>query len=187
MIITGIANRPNHLHERTTLPSSELVFLASEALKEYKATHLITSLSPGWELALADAANELDLPYTVAIPCLGRDEDWQREARIRYYDLLARAYEVYQTSDTCTEKAVLECHQWMADRADLILALWNYEFYGNTYKIIDYGIKRDITVTNLWRDWEALYTLKRNTRVKTSMVKRGGAQVFEARTSHQTS
>jgi flagellar biosynthesis protein FliR len=42
------------------------------------------------------------------------------------------------------------------------LTLWSFEFAGETFNVIDYGLKKGITVTNLWRDWEALYTLKRN-------------------------
>lgn len=183
MNITGIANPPYLLHERTDLPSSELIFLASQALRDYEATHLITSLSPGWELALAEAANELEIPYTVAIPYPGRDQEWKGASRIRYYDLLARAYGVYQVSDVCIDTAMLDCHHWMADRVDLILALWNYEFFGDTFNVIDYGIKKGITVTNLWHDWESLYTLKRTARVKTSPIRRGGAQVYEAKAS----
>lgn len=185
MVITGIANHPNLLHERTDLPSSELVFLASQGLKEYKATQLITSLSPGWELALAEAANELDIPYTVAIPYPGRDQKWKGESRIRYYDALARAFEVYQVADNYEENVMLECHYWMVDRADMILALWSYEFFGETFNVIDYGIKNDITVTNLWRDWESLYTLKRTSRVKMGRIQRGGAQVFESKSSQR--
>jgi hypothetical protein len=181
MIVTGIANPPNLLNERTNLPSAELVFLANQGLKEYEATHLLTSLSPGWELALAEAANELDIPYTVAIPYPGRDQEWKGELRIRYYGLLARAHEVYQVSDGCQENVMLDCHYWMADRADLILALWNYDFFGDTFDVVDYGIKKGIAVTNLWHDWESLYTLKRNLRVKMGPPRRHGAQVFEAK------
>lgn len=181
MIVTGIANRPNLLHERKNLPSSELVLLAHNGLIKYEATHLITSLSPGWEQALAKAANELEIPYTVAIPYPGRDQEWKGEARIHYYDLLTRAYEVFQISEVYTEDAMLESHFWMADRSDLILTLWSYEFYGDTFKVVDYGIKKGITVTNLWHDWESLYTLKRESRILVGPVNRVGAQVFETK------
>jgi hypothetical protein len=185
MIVTGIANPPNLLHEKTNLPSLELIFLASQALRKYEVTHLITSLSPGWEQALAEAANEVEIPYTVALPYSGRDQAWKGEARIRYYDLLTRAYEVYQVSDIYSENAMLECHYWMVERVDLILTLWSFEFSGETFMVIDYGIKKGIKVTNLWRDWEALYTLKRNNRVKTGSTRRGGAQVFETKSSQR--
>jgi hypothetical protein len=185
MIITGISNRPHLIHERSDLPSSELVLLAHYGLKEYQATHLVTTLSPGWEQALAKAARELDIPYTVAIPYPGRDQAWKGESRIRYYELMARASEVYQVSDVESETASLDCHIWMADRSDHILALWNYEFFGDIFQLIDYGIKKGIKVTNLWQDWESLYTLKRMSRVKSRPATRSGAQVYETKISQR--
>jgi hypothetical protein len=185
MIITGISNRPTLIHERSELPSAELVLLAHYGLKEYEATHLVTTLSPGWEQALAKAARELDIPYTVAIPYPGRDQEWKGESSIRYYELMARASEVYQVSDVESEASRLDCHIWMADRSDHILALWNYEFYGDIFQLIDYGIKKGIKVTNLWQDWESLYTLKRIPRVKSRPATRRGAQVYETKISQR--
>ena len=178
MIITGVSHKPERLFERSSLPSNELVYLASKALKSYKATRLITSLEPGWEQALAKAAIELKIPYVIALPYPGRNSEWSREARVAYYELLSRAEEVYQINDSCSETALFECHTWQVDRADVVLALWDYEFEGDTFAVIDYALQQDVEVGNLWQDWSSLYKLrKQNTR---NMVEssRKGAQVF---------
>jgi hypothetical protein len=181
MIVTGIAHPPERLRERSPLPSIELVYLAAQALKMYPATHLITSLAPGWEQALAKATLELGIPYTVALPYPGRDSGWPRPTRLLYLDLLARAGEVYMVSDACDENAVLEGHRWRVDRAGLVLALWDYDFQGVTFQVVDYALCSGRQVTNLWQDWQRLFSL-RKARPAVQVQKRAiGAQVFESR------
>jgi hypothetical protein len=178
MIITGIASSPQFLFERSNLASPELVYLAKRALAEYGATRLITSLSPGWEQALAKAAIELEIPYTVAIPYPGRDLEWKRELRIHYLDLLARASEVYQVAEFCNETALIESHLWRMERSDLMLALWDYEFEGEVFSIMSFALKNGKQVANLWEDWKHLYSLRRP-QVTFVAQKRVGAQVYQ--------
>jgi hypothetical protein len=178
MIVTGIAHPPVRLHERSNLPSTELVYLAMRALRQYHATRLITSLAWGWEQALANAAIEMEIPYTVAIPYPGREVEWQREPRIRYYDLLARAAEVYRVADCYSNTAVMEGHCWRVDRADLVLALWDYEFTGDTFSTIRYALQAGKKVQNLWQDWDALYVLRKPVFSFSLQKSRTGAQVY---------
>lgn len=181
MIVTGIAHPPLRLQERSELPSAELIHLAKKAMAEFGATHLITSLALGWEQALTKAALEMEIPYTVAIPYPGRDSGWNRNACILYLDLLARASEVYRVSDCYSETAVLEGHFYRVDSAETVLALWDYDFQGDTFRTIDYALKTGKTVSNLWKEWQQLCALRKtrpNVRVQDSRV---GAQIFESR------
>jgi hypothetical protein len=180
MIATGIAHPPIRLHERSDIPSAELVYLATMALKTYGATHLITSLAQGWEQALTKAAIELKIPYTAAIPFPGRDAGWKREARLLYLDLLARAGDVYRICDEWSESAVMEGHFWRVDRAELLLGLWDFEFQGDTFQTMSYGLKSGVTVVNLWNDWSHLYNLRRTRPVVSIRNGKVGAQVFES-------
>jgi hypothetical protein len=141
---------------------------------------LITSLAQGWEQALAKAAIEMEIPYTVAIPFPGRDADWKREARLLYLDLLARASDVYRVCDEWFEGAVMEGHFWRVDRSELVLALWDYDFQGDTFQTVSYGLKTSRTVVNLWSDWSHLYSLRRARPAVSIQNKKIGAQVFEA-------
>jgi uncharacterized phage-like protein YoqJ len=181
MIVTGIAHPPARLLERSELPSAELIHLAKKAMAEYGATHLITSLALGWEQALTKAALEMEIPYTVAIPYPGRDSSWGRKACILYLDLLARASEVYRISDCYSETAVLEGHFYRVDQAETILALWDYDFQGDTFRTIDYALKMGKTVANLWKEWQQLRALRKihpNVGVQDNKI---GAQIFDSR------
>lgn len=178
MIITGIAHPPERLRERSCLPSNELVYLANKALKDYRATRLITSLEPGWEQALAKAALELNIPYVVAFPHPGRDAEWKQETRIVYYDLLSRSEEVYQVCDFSCENALQECHYWQADHSDIVLALWDYDFGDETFNVIDYALNKGLEVDNLWQDWISVSSLRKLSPAAYTEAKKKGAQVF---------
>lgn len=184
MIITGIAHPPDRLREREALPSIDLVHLAREALKTYGATHLLTSLAPGWEHALAKAALELAIPFTVAIPYSGRDASWPRDARQLYLDLLARAGDVFRMSEESANTTELDGHLWRVDRADQVLALWDYEFNGDIYLTVSYALQLGTRVANLWQDWQTLYSLRKSRSTVLIQARNLGAQVFESRGSH---
>lgn len=180
MIITGIAHPPARLYERQILPSLELVYLAVRALNRYGATEVITSLSLGWEQALAKAALELDIPFTVAVPFRGRNYDWNYDVDRLYNELLADADHIYCVSDEYTDHAMMLDHHWRIDRSDAVLALWDYEFQGETFTVIDYALKSRKSVFNLWKDWESLFRLRKY-RPSTSQTSRNGARVYDSR------
>lgn len=178
MNVTGVAHSPKRLQERSLLPSNELVYLASKALKVYGASHLITSLDLGWEQALAKAAVELNIPFVVSLPYPGRDSYWERENRILYYELLSRAAEVYQIHDTYQASSMQECRFWQTDQSDLILALWDYEFEkDDVFDAIRYALDKNVKVNNLWQDWHSLSHLRKKAPT-TVVVRHKGAQVY---------
>ncbi len=179
MIITGLAHPPARLHERASLPSTELVYLAVQALRQYQAAHLITSLAMGWEQALAIAANELEIPYTAALPYPGREVEWPHGARAAYHDLLARAKEVILLTARYADTAVMAGHCWRIDRAGLVLALWDYDFSGDTFASIQYAVSIQKPVVNLWQDWDSLYSLRKPAFIIPVQKAGRGAQVFE--------
>lgn len=181
MIITGIAHIPQRLKERNLLPSSELVYLARRALCEYDATHLITSLAPGWEQALAKAAIELEVPYSVTVPFPGRDAGWDRALRNLYLDLMARSAQVNRFSESYRETALTECRQWRADRSELVLALWEYEFQGDVFETMRYASQKGLKVVNLWQDWERLASLRRRKLAYASADTIAGARIFDCK------
>ena len=181
MIATGIAPAPERLYERSRLPSPELVYLAAAALKNYRVSHLVTSLAPGWEQALAKAAIELGIPFSIAIPYPGRDLEWEREPRVLYLDLLARAADVIRVCDEYSEAGIMKGHVWRIDRSRLVLALWEFDFQGEIFLALQYALRVGREVANLWNDWQHLYSLRRS-RPQVSIQRRNiGAQVFEGK------
>jgi hypothetical protein len=176
MIITGIAHPPSRLREKKEIPSLELSFLAVRAFQEYPATRLVTNLAPGWDQALAKAAIEFEIPYTVTVP-LSRTESLRHpDVSKLYKELLANADEARNVKDPTGESL------WRVTQADLILALWDYEFQGEVFTQIDGALRMGKQVVNLWPDWEALHSLKKVYGLVYNLPKQG-AQVYERRKS----
>jgi hypothetical protein len=86
---------------------------------------------------------------------------------------------VYRVCDEWREEAVMEGHFWRVDRSELVLALWDYDFQGDTFQTMGYGLKGGRTVVNLWNDWTHLYSLRRARPAVFIQNKKIGAQVFE--------
>jgi uncharacterized phage-like protein YoqJ len=155
----------------------DLVYLAVRALNRYGATEVITSLALGWEQALAKAAIELGIPYTVAIPFRGRNYDWNCDVNRLYHELLESAERIHCISDVYSDHVMIEDHLWRVGRSDAVLALWDYEFQGETFSVIDYALKSRKLVINLWKDWESLFRLRRH-RSSPVQQSRNGARIF---------
>lgn len=178
MIITGIAHPPARLHERTRSPSLELVHFALLALQQYQATRIITSLEPGWEQALAKAAIELELPYSVVGSLAERPPELTNNIPSLIRELLEKADERIVLADAGSYPRYMYWQNWRADQADLILALWDYNFQGEPFQMIEYALKKGKPVANLWWDWDILVHVRRN-RPLWFAPGRKGAQVFE--------
>ena len=127
MIVTGIAQLPLNLRERSLPTSLELVFLAVRALEAYKATRLITNLAPGWDQALTKASLELDIPYTVTIPRFTPEGQTTKSSTL-YRELLGRAQAARRISARGREISRLDEFKWRVRQADLVLVLWDSDF-----------------------------------------------------------
>lgn len=178
MKITGIAPGLSHLYEDNRPAFEELVYLATQALQVYHPTGLITSLYPGWDQALAKAAVNLGIPVHVALPYPQREQFLRLSFPDLYKDLLPKARHIESVSKTQHKDADLECHRWRLSRADTILALWDYEFSGETFQVIDAGLKARKQVVNLWEDWSRLYSLRKELDAVYRSQPARGAQIF---------
>jgi hypothetical protein len=178
VVVTGVAPPIERLCKRSILPPNDLVHLAAMALKAYKTEHLITSLEPGWEQALAKAAVEFKIPYTVTVPYAGRDRDLRPAARVLYNELLARANKSVITSGAMGASTLFECRCWQIDNSDLLLALWDFNFQGELFDAIRYALKKGLTVANHWMDWQSFHTLREDIQTDYAPNRPKGAQVF---------
>jgi hypothetical protein len=185
MIVTGVAQAPISIRERNQKASLELVFLAVRALEEVKATRLITNLAPGWDQALVKAALELELPYTVTVPGF-YPVDQNSDTSSPYRELLGRAREARRIMARGRELSRMDEIKWRVRQADLLLVLWDFDFESEIFQVVSYTVKKNKTVVNLWREWEALLRLRRNT-APALVPRRNGAQIFESKRAPQTS
>jgi uncharacterized phage-like protein YoqJ len=128
--------------------------LAKKELVALKPDQVISGAALGWDTALALAGFSLQIPVILAIPFDGQEESWPPAARIRYKKLLERAEDVHFLNDAPYEPEKIQArNEWMVDRADLVLALWDGRKLGEVWNYIAFAQFRQKPDKNLWGDW----------------------------------
>lgn len=153
LCVTG--HRPDKLGGYEVTSRRALGCFAVESLHRAGPELVITGMALGWDQAIAGACVMLDIPFIAAVPFKGQERPWPHDAKVRYDLLLERAREVVHVCDvlTPTARAMQIRNEWMVDRADSVLALWNGTF-GGTHNCIAYAKKQGVPVTNLWNAWD---------------------------------
>src|SRR5690606_9254304 len=113
-------------------------------------------------------------------PYRGQGEGWSREARRTYEDLLSRAREVYNLKGEYSEDAGLDAHLWQMEKADTVLALWDYEFGGETFAVMKDALDCGKNVVNLWQDWEHLDKMRRRAPSNVTASRQSGARIYNS-------
>ncbi len=158
MILAGTGHRPDKLGGYSLQVYDRLRALAVAALKKLQPDQVISGMALGWDLALAEAAVQLEIPLTCALPCVGQYRPWKARSlsicRL-WLDLQLEAHRVV----LCSDKEFMQdpgCMQrrnvWMTDHADQMLALHNGSA-GGTANCLRYARLQNKPVTNLWASW----------------------------------
>lgn len=110
-------------------------------------------MAHGWDQAVAEAAIDLDIPFTAAVPFVGQERRWPAGSQRRYRQLLAAAVSVEIVSPYPGTRAMDLRNKWMVDRADRLVALWDGS-WGGTFNCIQYAIRVHVPFDNLWNQWK---------------------------------
>lgn len=155
-VIAGTGHRPDKLSDGYAESGhARLVSLARWALEKYKPTLVISGMALGWDQALAEAAVSYGIPFEAAVPFLGQENRWPRESIERYQRLLSQARKVTVVSEGgYSARKMQRRNEYMSDRADALLALWNGSD-GGTANCIQYTREKHpmIPVLNVWDEW----------------------------------
>lgn len=159
--IAATGHRPGKAGDYGRASRLELTRLARQGLREIGATKIITGMALGWDQAVAMAAFLNGIPFTAAIPFPGQENRWPERSQRFYTGLVERAAEVVFVSDRFTSRAMQKRNEWMVDRADRMLALWDGNIGGGTANCIVYAERKGVPFTNMWRryrgdDFESL-------------------------------
>lgn len=154
MIICGTGHRPNKLGGYSEEVFEKLKGLAHMYL--CVATDLkevISGGALGWDQALASAAIDLRIPTVLALPFPGFEDRWPHESKVRLYALMQQAKEVvYVCEPGYAGWKMQKRNEWMVDRADKVLALWDGST-GGTGNCIRYANKVNKPIINLWEEY----------------------------------
>jgi len=119
-----------------------------------KGARVITGMALGWDTAVALACVELHIPFIAAVPCENQDQYWHWSDKITYNWLLGKASGFSLVNREYTSTCMQERNQWMVDRCDGVIALWDGST-GGTKNCIDYAKRVDKPITNLYNIWKS--------------------------------
>lgn len=153
VVAAGTGHRPDKLGGYSEAVTARLVDLARAALLHYRPEKVISGMALGWDTALALAALELGIPLIAAIPFEGQEKAWPAVSQARYRDILSRATEIVIVSAGRYSGWKMQVrNEWMVDRCDILLALWDGS-EGGTRNCLRYAERKGTQVSNLWVSW----------------------------------
>lgn len=153
-IVAATGHRPEKLGGYDNKTRLALGGLATEWLATHAPSKVIVGMALGWDQAVAEAALSLGIPFIAAVPFEGQEKRWPEEAQARYTRLLnaAEIISVIVPGPVYGRQvngAMQARNEWMVDRADQMLALWDGS-WGGTFNCLEYARKRGVPITNLW-------------------------------------
>lgn len=113
--------------------------LPGEALSPPK---VLTGMAQGVDQWMAETCIELGVPFIAAIPFVAQADYWPLQNRIHYRKLLDRAERCHVVTpgvQTYTPSLFHRRNQWMVDRADYLIAVWNGDHRGGTAACVHYA------------------------------------------------
>jgi len=154
-VFAATGHRPPKLGGYTDVARRRLENFAIEWLAKLQPKHIISGMALGWDQAVAVAARGLEIPWTAAIPFEGQESKWPRASKIAYLKLLASATKTVVVSPGTSYGAgyMQQRNEWMVDRCQTVLALYNGS-PGGTANCLAYATAKRRTIINLWEDWK---------------------------------
>lgn len=118
-----------------------------ENLIESGYTYFISGGAIGVDMDFAEAVLQAkkqhkDIVLEIAVPCRNQDMKWSRDDKKRYAEILNSADIVIVLSKSYTLFCMQKRNEYMVNKSDLVLALWNGEENGGTWNTINYAKRK---------------------------------------------
>jgi uncharacterized phage-like protein YoqJ len=155
MIICGTGHRPNKLGGYTQDAWDRVYEIADAYLEQNTSDidYVISGGALGWDQVLAHAARANNIPYVMALPFPGFEDRWPQRSKDTLYGLMHGAREVvFVCSEGYAGWKMQKRNEWMVDKADTVLALWDGSS-GGTGNCIAYANKVKKPIINLWDEY----------------------------------
>jgi uncharacterized phage-like protein YoqJ len=153
MIWCATGHRPDKLGGYDEGIRIKLITLAHNKLDEINPENVITGMAQGWDMVIARACLEKDIPYIAAVPCQKQAASWPYRAMAEHKYLLEHAERIEMISTHCSPGCFFKRNMWMVDNSLAVLALYNGEPKGGTYNCVSYAEKKGRHILNVWDEW----------------------------------
>ncbi len=115
------------------------------AITEYGITNFISGMALGADMDFAEIVLKLRKKYPItlecAIPCPNQTLKWNDKDKLRHENILKRADEIKLISERYTPECMLKRNRYMADKCELVIAVFNGIEKGGTWYTINYAKK----------------------------------------------
>lgn len=153
MIIAGTGHRPNKLGGYDPITTRNVIALAQDYLIDHPPEYVISGMAQGWDMAIAQAAVNLSIPFVAYIPFVGQEQMWPASTRLYYAALLSRATRIKICSEGGYAPAKMHVrNHMMVNDCDHLVALWDGS-EGGTGNCIAYATFQNKPYTNLWNKY----------------------------------
>jgi uncharacterized phage-like protein YoqJ len=110
---------------------------------------VLTGMALGFDTLVAEVAARSGVPFIACVPFVGQEQRWPKESKERYARLLSKAKEIVVVCEGGYAAWKMQRrNEYMVDRGDLLIALWNGTESGGTWNAVEYARKKDVDV---WR------------------------------------
>lgn len=155
MIIAGTGHRPDKLGGYDPHTTRRVIDFAIYTLDHFKPSLVISGMAQGWDMALAQAAINLNIPFHAYVPFAGQEQVWPSATRLYYHELLKRAELVKICTEGGYSRAAMQKRNIeMVNACDLLVALWNGS-PGGTANCINYAQFMQRPIVNLYANFES--------------------------------
>jgi uncharacterized phage-like protein YoqJ len=153
LIVAATGHRPDKLGGYTVAARGRLVAFAESVIPRYAPSEFISGMALGWDTACALACLSLGIPLVAAVPFEGQESKWPEDSQRVYRWILSRAARVEIVCPGAYGSYKMQArNQWMVDRCDKILALWDGS-NGGTANCINYADRTRKLYGNPYHEW----------------------------------
>ncbi len=152
--VTG--HRPPRLGGYDKSVTDRLYRLALYACEERAPGLIITGMAQGWDVAIAKAAIELEIPFIAAVPCNNFSSKWPKVAQAEHQELLEKAYAAVLVTDRpYNPYLMIKRDHWMVDNCNAgVLGLYDGHPEGGTYKTYLHANEKAKPFFNYFSYWQ---------------------------------
>lgn len=118
-------------------------------------TEVISGMAEGWDMAVAEAAANLGVPFRAAIPFEGQERRWSGYSQMRYRRLRLLAHDEVVLKPFADRAFYRDRDEWMVDNASALCALWSGKTFGGTFNTVEYARRWCVPTLNVWPSWVA--------------------------------
>lgn len=169
-VIAGTGHRPNRYRKGWkgyNVSQPIIIQLIKEVLSIHNPSLIISGGCLGFDMALAQAALDLDIPYDLYIPYLNYGSTWadHNKRKLSIYKTRCRRLKYIHADNLSTPKTISkvlykrDCI--MVDNADLVIAFFNGDYdsgTGNTIRYANELARNKKEVMNIYDRYAKLFS-----------------------------